>query len=241
MLINMPSLHILNLGLVVGSLVFLVNGFTLLLPQSSNPQRRYEKNSLSSSPVFQAKKSSAEYTVLGEDGENDNAVPTGDYSDLTSEFKSPADSSSGNVEERDETFDLIAKVEAEMNSPPPAQNTNTKKKPEYGALAPGTVVQVQIGDLSLARKAWKKRRRTGSPLLVPCSVLNVDRQSMVRWNLIYLLEKFGRSQRDGIAITEAELSKHYRNFLKYPLSVSFIRSRSLKALCRRLSRKTCFV
>ena len=71
---------------------------------------------------------------------------------------------------------------------------------EYGALAAGTVVQVQVGDLSLARKAWKKRRRTGSPLLGPCSILNVDQRSMVRWNLIFLLEKFGQAQADGIRI-----------------------------------------
>lgn len=90
-------------------------------------------------------------------------------------------------------------------------------RPEYGALSPGTVVQVQVGDISLARKAWKKRRRTGSPLLVPCSVLNVDRQSMVRWNLIFLLEKFGRSQKDGIEISSEELSKKYRTFLQSSL------------------------
>ena len=92
-------------------------------------------------------------------------------------------------------------------------------RPEYGALSPGTVVQVQVGDLSLARKAWKKRRRTGSPLLVRCSVLNVDRQSMVRWNLIYLLEKFGNARSDGIEITSTDLSKKYRTFLKSSLQV----------------------
>lgn len=95
----------------------------------------------------------------------------------------------------------------------------TSIPPEYGALAPGTVVQVQIGDLSLARKAWKKRRRTGSPLLVPCSILTVDRNSMVRWNLIHLLEKFGRAQSDGIAMTEVELSQQYKIFLKSSLLV----------------------
>ena len=94
--------------------------------------------------------------------------------------------------------------------------------PEYGALSPGTVVQVQIGDLSLARKAWKKRRRTGSPLLVPCSVLNVDRQSLVRWNLIHLLEKFGRPQRDGISISAKDMAKHYRGFFRSSLLVSIV-------------------
>jgi len=91
---------------------------------------------------------------------------------------------------------------------------------EYGALAAGTVVQVQVGDLSLARKAWKKRRRTGSPLLVPCSILNVDQRSMVRWNLIFLLEKFGQAQADGIRIGATDLSQRYRKFLKSSLQAS---------------------
>jgi hypothetical protein len=99
----------------------------------------------------------------------------------------------------------------------------TPNPPEYGALAPGTVVQVQIGDLSLARKAWKKRRRTGSPLLVPCSILTVDRNSMVRWNLIHLLEKFGSAQSDGIAMSVGEMSHQYKNFLKSSLLVRFSR------------------
>lgn len=91
---------------------------------------------------------------------------------------------------------------------------------EYAALRPGTVVQVQVGDLSLARKAWKKRRRTGSPLLVPCSVLNVDRRSAVRWNLIFLLEKFGRpghGKKGGVVMSLKELARSYRTYLKSSL------------------------
>ena len=120
---------------------------------------------------------------------------------------------------REESNDVvIKKVKAED----PTEDTEdqlARQRPEYGALSPGTVVQVQVGDLALARKAWKKRRRTGSPLLVPCSVLNVDRQSMVRWNLIFLLEKFGHSRKDGIEITEADLSKKYRSYLQSSLQV----------------------
>lgn len=89
---------------------------------------------------------------------------------------------------------------------------------EYAALKPGTVVQVQVGDLALARKAWKKRRRTGSPLLVPCSILNVDRQSMVRWNLIFLLEKFGQTTKDGVELSVASLVRWYRSYLRSSLN-----------------------
>jgi hypothetical protein len=79
---------------------------------------------------------------------------------------------------------------------------------QYAALAPGAVVQIQVGDVSQARKAWKKRRRTGSPLLVPCSVLTVDRQAMVRWNLIYLLDKFG-SGPNRLRISLSEMARRH--------------------------------
>jgi len=88
---------------------------------------------------------------------------------------------------------------------------------EYAALAAGTAVRVQVGDLSLARKAWKKRRRSGSPLLVPCSVLSVHRESMVRWNILYLLHKYGQSQKDGITLSIPELMKRHRQHLKSSL------------------------
>ena len=95
----------------------------------------------------------------------------------------------------------------------------SKPKIQYAALEPGTVVQVQVGDLSLARKAWKKRRRSGSPLLVPCSVLHVDRPSTIRWNLIYLLEKFGRSSPGGnIRISLADLASQHRSHLHSSLT-----------------------
>jgi len=100
-------------------------------------------------------------------------------------------------------------------------NQQYKSSPlEYAALRPGTVVQVHVGDVSLARKAWKKRRRTGSPLLVPCSVLNTDRRSAVRWNLIFLLEKFGRAGKGnngGIMMSLKDLALSYRTYLKSSL------------------------
>jgi hypothetical protein len=112
---------------------------------------------------------------------------------------------------------------ATEDSNQPKQRQKDRPTMEYGYLRPGTVVRIQIGDLNLARKAWKKRRRTGSPLLVPCSVLNVDRLSMVRWNLLFLLEKFGRtvanSKNDpGIEISLVSLARTYRTFLKSSLN-----------------------
>ncbi len=108
----------------------------------------------------------------------------------------------------------------EIDSDESGGNHHKSSPLEYAALRPGTVVQVQVGDLSLARKAWKKRRRTGSPLLVPCSVLNVDRRSAVRWNLIFLLEKFGRpghGKKGGVVMSLKDLAQSYRKYLKSSL------------------------
>ncbi|KAL7565242.1 hypothetical protein ACA910_014540 [Epithemia clementina (nom. ined.)] len=108
-----------------------------------------------------------------------------------------------------------------------ASSLSSSSSVQYAALEPGTVVQIQVGDIALARKAWKKRRRSGSPLLVPCSVLNADRASAIRWNLIYLLEKFGVAPSSGsssssssnnksheIRISFSSLNQRYRSHLK---------------------------
>jgi hypothetical protein len=106
-----------------------------------------------------------------------------------------------------------------------------KPKTEYAALSPGSAVQIKVGNVTLARKVWKKRRRSGSPLLVPCSVLSMDRKSMVRWNIIYLLQKFGKPLdeleegtvgflSDDIAISMGDINKHYSSHLGTSLAVS---------------------
>ena len=122
------------------------------------------------------------------------------------------DAKSRQRSEIDDSYDL--------DSPEGGGGHHRSSPLEYAALRPGTVVQVQVGDLSLARKAWKKRRRTGSPLLVPCSVLNVDRRSAVRWNLIFLLEKFGQAgkgNKGGIVMSLKDLARSYRSYLKSSL------------------------
>ena len=115
-------------------------------------------------------------------------------------------------------------------------NSDRKVKVQYCALEPGTVIQIEVGDISRARKAWKKRRRSDSPLLIPCSILSVNRRSAVRYNCMYLLEKFGSSttttttrtttttttnanhhRNVGISISLTELSMRYRTHLKSSL------------------------
>ncbi|GAX27334.1 hypothetical protein FisN_23Lh091 [Fistulifera solaris] len=128
------------------------------------------------------------------------------------------------VEEEDGQDKTIAEVSSVENDAPakqPASKSNAEScnvKPMFAAMEPGTVVQIQVGDVSLARKAWKKRRRSGSPLLVPCSVLKVDRQSTVRWNLIYLLEKFGSKHAAGTRISLIELTRRHRKHLQSSLT-----------------------
>eukprot|EP00560_Eucampia_antarctica_P005999 CAMPEP_0197823292 /NCGR_PEP_ID=MMETSP1437-20131217/614_1 /TAXON_ID=49252 ORGANISM="Eucampia antarctica, Strain CCMP1452" /NCGR_SAMPLE_ID=MMETSP1437 /ASSEMBLY_ACC=CAM_ASM_001096 /LENGTH=714 /DNA_ID=CAMNT_0043422371 /DNA_START=120 /DNA_END=2264 /DNA_ORIENTATION=- len=70
-------------------------------------------------------------------------------------------------------------------------NNNKNVLEEYASLQVGQVVNVRIGDLRLGRKAWKKRRRSDSPILVPCSILGMNRYSMIVYNIRTLLYKYG--------------------------------------------------
>jgi hypothetical protein len=128
---------------------------------------------------------------------------------------------------------LAASVSEKQQDPPEFSVVESKPKTEYAALSPGCAVEIQVGDVNLARKAWKKRRRSGSPLLVPCSILNVDRKSMVRQNILYILQKFGKplskieSQEVGflsndICLSMSDISKHYSRHLGVSLAVSLV-------------------
>ena len=70
-------------------------------------------------------------------------------------------------------------------------NPNADQHMECAALLPTQAVQVRLGEMSQARKAWKKRRRSGSPLLIPVEVLGLDRTSLVRNNVLAILLKYG--------------------------------------------------
>jgi len=95
-------------------------------------------------------------------------------------------------------------------------------RPESASLLPGQVVSIRIGDTSLARKAWKKRRRSGSPILVPCTILGMNRELMVKYNLLNLLHRFGKPsiQEDnskmnnqGVVLTVGAVVKLYKHRL----------------------------
>lgn len=53
------------------------------------------------------------------------------------------------------------------------------------ALRRGCVVKIIVG--SNSRKAWKKRRRSGSPLLIACSIQGIDELSAIRCNIMHIL------------------------------------------------------
>lgn len=124
--------------------------------------------------------------------------------------------------------DAHVNVDVPLPVPVPLQVS----RPEFSALVPGrSELQIQVGDLDLARKAWKKRRRSGSPVLVPCSVLSTERKSMVLNNLVYLLHKFGSPiseldlpgerpagyKSNHIGISATDLGRAYQSHLKASL------------------------
>lgn len=87
---------------------------------------------------------------------------------------------------------------------------------ELALLLPGQTLRIQIGDVSSSRKAWKKRRRNSSPILIPCSILGMNREWMVRWNVMTLLHQVGEESNaaDGaVAISSGKLGRAYKKRL----------------------------
>ena len=95
--------------------------------------------------------------------------------------------------------------------------------PEYALLLPGHTVKIQIGDVTASRKAWKKRRRNSSPILIPCSILGMSREWMVRWNVMALLYMIGEESSlagGAVGATAGKLNRAYRERLDGDLKVS---------------------
>ena len=89
---------------------------------------------------------------------------------------------------------------------------------ECAALLPAQAVQIRVGDVSQARKAWKKRRRSGSPLLIPATIIGVEQESFVRHNVMTILHKYGSPvkqqqssgpslPRNGVALSVSKVCK----------------------------------
>jgi len=86
--------------------------------------------------------------------------------------------------------------------------------PETASISPGQVLTIRIGDTSLARKAWKKRRRTGSPILAPCTILSMNREMMVKMNILNIVNRFGKplgyDSHNGVGLSVGAMVKLYK-------------------------------
>ncbi len=108
---------------------------------------------------------------------------------------------------------LVTSIKDEDASPA----VHIPQSPESASIVPGQVVSIRIGDMSNPRKAWKKRRRTGSPILVPCTILGMNRETMVKNNLMNLLHRFGKPQEHdshkGVVLSVGAAVKLYKHRL----------------------------
>jgi len=115
----------------------------------------------------------------------------------------------------DDSFTEVDTDGNEMSSLASSSSLSSQD-PELASIVPGQVLSIRIGDTSQSRKAWKKRRRSKSPILVPCSVIGMDRQSMVTWNIMHLLNRFGKSLNDydngggGVALGIGACARLYK-------------------------------
>lgn len=97
------------------------------------------------------------------------------------------------VDDNNDDNDRSTSPSASATTPKQTSFQDFSNMGEYVAIGPGSVVKIEVGDFALARKAQKKRRRSESPLMVPCSVISVNTMSAFRGNLIYILRKTGKS------------------------------------------------
>ena len=66
----------------------------------------------------------------------------------------------------------------------------------YSPLSKGSPVIVIKGGTE-TRKAWKKRRRTQSPLLLPCTITELPKTETLLGGLLYLLGTHGTEKEEG--------------------------------------------
>ena len=106
----------------------------------------------------------------------------------------------------------INHIDSESSMSSDSDRNEEEAKPECASLLPGQVITIRIGDTSLARKAWKKRRRSGSPILVPCTIVGMNRELMVKNNLINLIHRFGKTSKEhpGVIISVGAIVKLYK-------------------------------
>ena len=112
-------------------------------------------------------------------------------------------------------YDVDTEEEEEEEEEEESSTNNTGS--EYALLLPGQTLRIQIGDVSASRKAWKKRRRNSSPILIPCSILGMNREWMVRWNVMTLLHQIGEESPatgGAVGVSYGKLARAYKQRLR---------------------------
>ena len=131
----------------------------------------------------------------------------------TSAFTSPLTT---NVVDRRTARRDVAMMDISTSAATDEADAEADNSDELALLLPGQTLRIQIGDVSSSRKAWKKRRRNSSPILIPCSILGMNREWMVRWNVMTLLHQVGEESpaADGaVAISAGKLGRAYKKRL----------------------------
>jgi hypothetical protein len=111
------------------------------------------------------------------------------------------------VIEREDEYEIIASAAASSSSSSDGSTDGTNCRTV--ALKRGSVVKIVIGETN--RKAWKKRRRSNSPLLIGCTIVSMDSLAAVRSNVLSLLRSHSR-------VNVNLLLSRYRQAFREPLS-----------------------
>lgn len=113
----------------------------------------------------------------------------------------------------DISTDINTNTDSNTSNENSISNNNSN---ELALLLPGQTLRIQIGDVTASRKAWKKRRRNASPILIPCSVLGMNREWMVRYNVMTLLHQIGEESSAAggmVGATAGKIGRAYRQRL----------------------------
>jgi len=114
-------------------------------------------------------------------------------------------------------------IELDANTENTIINTNPQStNSELALLLPGQTLRIQIGDINQSRKAWKKRRRNTSPILIPCSILGMNREWMVRYNIMTILHQIGEPSsfvNGQVGATVGKISRAYKKKLHGDLRI----------------------
>ncbi|GMI21658.1 hypothetical protein TeGR_g12299, partial [Tetraparma gracilis] len=97
-----------------------------------------------------------------------------------------------------------------LSTPPPPP-----PPPAYASLPIGTPVTVSVNPSLPPLKLWKKRRRSSSPLLHPCTLLALPAGGTLGRNCEWLLNKFGVATPNGVSLSLTKMERHFRTVFEF--------------------------